>query len=133
MATGEFDARTALVTGGSRGIGRAVSLALGRAGAAVAVGYVRDESAAVIGFVRSAAAAFGPAVRVNGVAPGLIETDMTADMTAAQKDKLRGEAILGRLGNAEEIAETVLFLLSERSAFTTGQTLVADGGRVLVP
>ena len=89
--------------------------------------------AAVIGFVRSVAAAFGPDVRVNCVAPGLIDTDMIADMDAARRQSMADEAALGRIGQPRDIAEVVLFLLSERSAFTTGQTLVADGGRIMLP
>ncbi|MGD2140277.1 MAG: 3-oxoacyl-ACP reductase family protein [Burkholderiales bacterium] len=89
--------------------------------------------AGVIGFARSCAEAFGPAIRVNCVAPGLIETDMGASTGAEHMQQLANEAFLKRIGQPEEIAETVLFLLSERSSFTTGQTLVADGGRVTLP
>lgn len=89
--------------------------------------------AAVIGFARSCAEAFGPAIRINCVAPGLIETDMTASMDASAKQRFSDEAFLKRLGRAEEIAETVTFLLSERASFTTGQTYVVDGGRVTLP
>lgn len=89
--------------------------------------------AAVVGFARSCAEAFGPAIRVNCVAPGLIETDMTASMDAATKQRFADEAFLKRLGRAEEIAETVTFLLSQRASFTTGQTYVVDGGRVTLP
>jgi 3-oxoacyl-[acyl-carrier protein] reductase len=89
--------------------------------------------AAVIAFARSCAEAFGPAIRVNCVAPGLIETEMGASMGAEAMQRIADEAPLKRNGQAEEIAETVLFLLSERSSFTTGQTYVADGGRVTLP
>ncbi len=89
--------------------------------------------AAVIGFVRQCAAALGPAVRVNGVAPGYVATDMTADVTDEARTRLTAAAALKRFGRAEEIAELVHFLLSERSSFTTGQTHVADGGYKFVP
>ena len=89
--------------------------------------------AAVISLVRSCAAAFGPAIRVNGVAPGLIETDMTENMDPTLLDNMRDEAFLKRLGVPEDIAGTVLFLLSERASFISGQTFVVDGGRVTVP
>jgi len=89
--------------------------------------------AGVIAFARSCAEAFGPAIRVNCVAPGLIETDMGASTGAEHMQRLADEAFLKRIGQPEEIAETVLFLLTERSSFTTGQTFVADGGRVTLP
>ena len=89
--------------------------------------------AAVIGFARSCAEAFGPAIRVNCVAPGLIETDMGLSLGAEALQRMKEEAYLKRLGKPEDIAETVMFLLSERSSFTTGQTYVADGGRVTLP
>jgi 3-oxoacyl-[acyl-carrier protein] reductase len=89
--------------------------------------------AAVIGLVRSCAAAFGPAVRVNGIAPGLIETDMTAEMDARLKDDMREEAFVKRLGVPNDIAGTVLYLLSSGASFISGQTFVVDGGRVTLP
>jgi 3-oxoacyl-[acyl-carrier protein] reductase len=89
--------------------------------------------AAVIAFTRSCADAFGPDIRVNCVAPGLIETDMGKSVGADLMQRMRDEAFLKRIGKPEEIAETVLFLLSERSSFITGQTFVADGGRVTLP
>lgn len=89
--------------------------------------------AAVIALARSCAEAFGPSIRVNCVAPGLIETDMGMSMGTAAVQHVAEEAFLKRIGRPEEIAETVLFLLSERSSFTTGQTYVADGGRATLP
>ena len=89
--------------------------------------------AAVIAFARSCAESFGPSVRVNCVAPGLIDTDMGLSMGAEAVKRIAEEAFLKRIGRPEEIAETVLFLLSERSSFTTGQTYVADGGRTTLP
>jgi 3-oxoacyl-[acyl-carrier protein] reductase len=89
--------------------------------------------AAVIAFARSCAESFGPTIRVNCVAPGLIDTDMGLSMGAEAVKRIADEAFLKRIGRPEEIAETVLFLLSDRSSFTTGQTYVADGGRVTLP
>ncbi len=54
-------------------------------------------------------------------------------MGAEAIKRLADEAYLKRIGRPEEMAETVLFLLSERSSFTTGQTYVADGGRATLP
>ena len=118
----------------ARGYGRIVCIAsiAGLAARGRMIPYSVSK-AAVIGLVRSCAQAFGPTVRVNGVAPGLIETDMTEDMDAEMKQRMREESFLQRLGQPEEIAATVLFLLSAQSSFTTGQTLVSDGGRVTLP
>ena len=89
--------------------------------------------AAIVGFVRQCAAGLGPAVRVNGVAPGYVATDMTADVSDEARARLTAAAALRRFGRSEEIAELVHFLLSERSSFITGQTHVADGGYKFVP
>ncbi len=89
--------------------------------------------AAVIAFVRNAATDLAPAVRINAIAPGLIETDMIVSMDPARREAMVRETPMGRIGQPEEIAEMTLFLLSERSSFTTGQTLIASGGRVTLP
>ena len=72
-------------------------------------------------------------VRVNAVAPGLTETDILDGVDRVALDGIIGATPLGRIGQPAEIAEIVLFLLSERSSFMTGQTLVASGGRVMLP
>jgi NAD(P)-dependent dehydrogenase (short-subunit alcohol dehydrogenase family) len=58
---------------------------------------------------------------------------MTADLTPATRQAMIEGTPLKRIGRADEIAEMVLFLLSERAAFTTGQTFIASGGRVTLP
>ena len=85
-------------------------------------------TSAIIGFVRNCAAAFGPHVRVNCVAPGYVDTDMTADVSDEARAMLIEATPLKRLGQVDEIAEMVRFLLSDRSSFTTGQTHVLSGG-----
>ena len=117
-----------------RGFGRIVCIAsiAGLAPRARMLPYSTSK-AAVIAFARSCAQAFAPAIRVNCLAPGLIETDMSAAMDEATRAAMREAAFLKRTGKPEEMAETVLYLLSERSSFVTGQTLVADGGRVTLP
>ncbi len=117
-----------------RGFGRIVCIAsiAGLAPRARMLPYSTSK-AAVIAFARNCAQAFAPNVRVNCLAPGLIETDMTANMEPAALESMREAAFLKRTGKPEEMAETVLYLLSERSSFITGQTLVADGGRVTLP
>ncbi len=89
--------------------------------------------AAVIGFARSCSEAFAPHVRVNCIAPGLIDTDMVADVPTESRQAFVDATPLGRLGRPDEIAEMAAFLLSERSSFTSGQVMVASGGRITVP
>jgi len=89
--------------------------------------------AAVIGFVRNCANAFGPDIRVNCVAPGLIDTDMTKDMSAEMHARIVGETPAGRSGTPEDVAELTCFLLSDAASFITGQTCVTSGGLVTLP
>jgi 3-oxoacyl-[acyl-carrier protein] reductase len=90
--------------------------------------------AAVIGLARSCSEAFAPHVRINCIAPGLIDTDMpAASLDRATRQRMIDATPLQRIGRPEEMAELALFLLSERSSFTTGQVYVADGGRVTLP
>jgi 3-oxoacyl-[acyl-carrier protein] reductase len=70
-------------------------------------------------------------VTVNAVAPGFIETDMTAALTAEQRDALAKQIPMERLGRPEDVAAAVLFLVSEGAAYITGQVLVVDGGMVM--
>ncbi len=71
-------------------------------------------------------AAYG--VRVNAVAPGFIETDMVAHLDAAQREKILKTIPLARLGQADEVAGCVRFLLSDAAAYITGQIIQMDGG-----
>ncbi len=85
--------------------------------------------AGVIGFTKSLAKEVAPYnIRVNAVAPGFINTEMTAKLTQQLKDRFLSMIPLQRFGTAEEVAETVVFLLSEKSHYITGQTLQLDGG-----
>jgi 3-oxoacyl-[acyl-carrier protein] reductase len=67
-------------------------------------------------------------VRVNAIAPGFVETDMTSDLPGAVKEKMLEQIPLKRMGKPEDIAETALFLASDASAYITGQVLAVDGG-----
>lgn len=90
--------------------------------------------AGVIALTRCTAEAFAPHnVRVNAIAPGLIETEMAQVLTPAQTATVVQQTPIGRLGTPEEIAEVACFLLSERSSFVVGQTIVACGGRAMLP
>ncbi|MBP9106803.1 MAG: SDR family oxidoreductase, partial [Gemmatimonadaceae bacterium] len=70
-------------------------------------------------------------VLANVVAPGFIETDMTAAMTPEARATMSQQIPLERLGTPEDIANVVTFLASDRAAYITGQVLVVDGGLVM--
>ncbi len=89
--------------------------------------------AAVVAFTRNISGLLAPDVRINCVAPGLIETEMIQGMDPARREEMVAATPLARLGQADEIVDAVMFLLSDASRFTTGQTLVASGGRVIIP
>ena len=85
--------------------------------------------AGLIGLTKSAAREFaGRGVRVNAVAPGLVETDMTAKLNDEQKKMLLTSVPLGRIGAIGDIAGAVAFLASDDAAYITGQVLSVDGG-----
>ena len=213
-----LEGKVALVTGGSRGIGRAIAIRLAREGAKVAVNYAGNQAAAeevraiieeqggtavivqadvsdsaaaaemvahvheqlggldilinnagitrdtllvrmkdedfdavigtnlkgiyactkaaakagVIGFSKAAAKEFAPrGITVNVVAPGFIDTDMTAVLKDSIREKLVEGIPLGTLGKPEHVADAVLFLVSDAASYITGQTLNVDGGMVM--
>jgi 3-oxoacyl-[acyl-carrier protein] reductase len=85
--------------------------------------------AALDGFTRALARELGPGnVRVNSLAPGYFDSEMTAGLTERQRRSIVRNTPLGRLGAIDEVAEVALFLLSPAAAFMTGQTIVIDGG-----
>jgi 3-oxoacyl-[acyl-carrier protein] reductase len=89
--------------------------------------------AAVSALVRCCAEAFAPHVRVNCIAPGLIETEMGASIGPTVTKSIIEATPLARLGRPEEIANAVNFLLSDQSSFMTGQTIAVSGGRIMLP
>ena len=96
--------------------------------------HYSSSKAGVIALTRCCSDAFAPHnVRVNCIAPGLIDTEMAKVLTDEQTELLMKITPMGRLGKSEEIAQLGCFLLSEKSSFMTGQTVVASGGRVTLP
>jgi 3-oxoacyl-[acyl-carrier protein] reductase len=118
-----------------RGFGRIVNMSSISALRARPYGIAYAASkAGVIAFTKSASEALIPHnIRMNAVAPGLIETEIIDDVDRATLDRIVGETPMKRIGQADEIADVVHFLLSEASRFMMGQVLVASGGRVMLP
>jgi len=100
----------------------------GLTGASCEVAYSTTK-AAVIGFTKSLAKELGPSgILVNCVAPGVIDTDMNQQLDEETRAVLCEETPLGRLGTAQEVAETVFFLSSQNNTFMTGQVVSPNGG-----
>ena len=96
--------------------------------------HYASSKAGVIALARCCGEAFAPHnVRVNCVAPGLIETEMAQVLSDESMKRIVADTPLGRIGQASEIASVIRFLLSEESSFMTGETLSASGGRVTLP
>jgi NAD(P)-dependent dehydrogenase (short-subunit alcohol dehydrogenase family) len=77
------------------------------------------------------ASELGPAVRVNGVAPGLVKTDMARALWEANEEGIAKRMPAGRLGEPVDIANAVLFLASDAASWITGHTMVVDGGAMV--
>jgi len=108
-----------------------ISSIWGITGASCEVHY-STAKAGIIGFTKALAKELGPSnIQVNCVAPGVIETDMNACIMDADKKELINCTPLQRMGKPQEIAESILFLASDKANFITGQVLSPNGGFVI--
>jgi len=88
--------------------------------------------AGIVGMTLSVAKELGRrGIRANAIAPGFIDTDMTAALTDEQKEAAAGNITLGRMGTPQDIANTALFLASDMSSYITGQVICVDGGIIM--
>lgn len=107
-----------------------VSSIWGQCGASCEAPYSAAK-AGLIGLTKALARELGPSnIRVNCVAPGVIQTDMNAGLSQADLDALAGATPLCRIGGPEEVAQAILFLAGPKASFITGQVLGVDGGYV---
>jgi 3-oxoacyl-[acyl-carrier protein] reductase len=118
-----------------RGFGRIVNMSSISAlrGRPNSIAYAASK-AGVTGFTKSAAQALaGHNIRINAIAPGLIETEILDGVEQSTIDSIVEATPVGRIGTPEDVADLARFLLSDESRFMTGQTLVVSGGRVMLP
>lgn len=88
--------------------------------------------AGIIGFTKSVAREIGSrSITVNAVAPGFIDTELTAVLNDDMREALKKQIPLGRLGSPDDVAGVVTFLASDQAAYITGQTFNCDGGMVM--
>lgn len=108
-----------------------VSSMWGVTGASCEVHYSAAK-AAVIGLTKALAKEVGPSgIRVNGIAPGVIATQMTANLDDQTLQALKEETALGTIGSPRDVAEAIYYLASDKAAFITGQVLGVSGGFVI--
>lgn len=108
-----------------------ISSVVGILGNAGQANYAASK-AGLLGLTRSVArevAARG--ITVNAVAPGYVETELTAELEESVKDRIRAQIPAGRFGEAAEVAEMVAFLAGDSAGYVTGQTLAVDGGMAM--
>ena len=124
----KYAAHAMLKTGGS-----VINMAsvVGLSGNAGQCNYAASK-AGIIGFTKSMAKELaGKNIRVNAIAPGFIDTDMTKKLSSEIKEKIREKIPMQRLGSSEEIAQVAAFLASDFSSYITGEVIRVDGGMAM--
>jgi len=97
------------------------------------IGWYNVTKAADIHITKQLAYELGPKVRVNGIAPGLVKTELARALWESEGAKIAKKLPLGRLGEPDDIATAALFLVSDASSWMTGQTIAVDGGTTSMP
>ncbi|MBI3229269.1 MAG: SDR family oxidoreductase [Burkholderiales bacterium] len=140
MANYNFSGKVVLITGAGGGIGRASALAFAQMGASLMLSDINEvaglETYAVVGMTKSAAAEYGRAgIRINTVCPGVTRTAMMERALAREPKRekwLKTAHPIGRIAEADEVAQAVLWLCSDSASFVTGHQLMVDGGLVAI-
>ena len=105
-----------------------VGSVVGSVGAAGQVNYAASKSG-LVGMARSFARELGSrGITANVIAPGFVETDMTSTLDEKRRAEIAAQVPLGRFCSAEEIADVVTFIASEKAGYITGATIPVDGG-----
>lgn len=108
-----------------------ITSVIGLTGNAGQINYASSKSG-MIGFTKSLAKEIaGRGICVNCIAPGFIDTNMTAQLSESQKQAILNQIPMVRLGRPEEVAQAALFLASSMSDYVTGQVITVDGGMVM--
>ena len=88
--------------------------------------------AGIIGFTKALAKELAISnIRVNAVAPGVIDTEMISNLNQSEINNLKEEILIGRIGSVEDVSNTVMFLASDKSSYITGQVISPNGGMVI--
>lgn len=112
--------------------GRIVNIASRSFAGAPQMAHYAASKTAVVGLTRAMAIDLSPRdIRVNAVAPGVVDTDMLHYMSDERQQAMLGLQLLGRIGQPDDIARAVSFLASSQNTYITGQVLIVDGGRSL--
>ncbi len=91
---------------------------------------IQQQRHGIIGMTKALAKELGPSnIKVNAIAPGAINTDMNMELTKEEKEALKWEIPLGRIGEPEDISKLVKFLIE--NTYITGQVITVDGGWII--